>query len=206
MERSNVRYEVLVGEDERVPAEPVTLTMVEPPPAYPGTNQHQASSDQVESAQNMKLPTYVEATSLPSYEEAERTKVHPDPEVGGESRPVLSDREVSRDIIGTDSMFLCAFVLAFFFNWIGLLFAICFFNTIAGRCGALSGLGLSIVKWVAIFKHNKWAEGYAQEDSFIWWLLMLCGLFVFLRGAIHYAKVKYDWHRSRQQRGYMFTL
>ena len=25
-----------MGEDERVPAEPVTLTMVEPPPAYPG--------------------------------------------------------------------------------------------------------------------------------------------------------------------------
>lgn len=38
-------------------------------------------SDHAESAQNMKLPTYVEATSLPSYEEAERTKGHPDPEV-----------------------------------------------------------------------------------------------------------------------------
>lgn len=29
----------------------------------------------------MKLPTYVEATSLPSYEEAERTKMMMEPEV-----------------------------------------------------------------------------------------------------------------------------
>lgn len=202
MERSNVRYEVLTGEDERVPAEPVTLTLVEPPPAYDGCV-NQASAD---GGQNLKLPTYVEATSLPSYEEAERTKMMMEPEVENDCQRMLTNRQVSRELIGTDSMFLCAFVLAFFFNWIGLLFAICFFNTIAGRCGALSGLGLSIVKWVAIFKHNKWAEGYAEEDSFIWWLLMLCGMFVFLRGAIHYAKVKYDWHRSSQQRAYMFTI
>lgn len=44
------------------------------------------------------------------------------------------------------------FSVAFFFNWIGFLFSICVFTTIAGRCGALSGLGLSIVKWVAIVK------------------------------------------------------
>lgn len=202
MERSNVRYEVLVGEDERVPAEPVTLTMVEPPPAYPG---QEANLDQTEPVQNMKLPTYVEATTLPSYEEAERTKLQTENE--DDSCSTIQDRgQYSREVLGTDSMFLCAFILAFFFNWIGLLFAICFFNTIAGRCGALSGLGLSIVKWVAIFKHNKWAEGYAHEDSFIWWLLMLCGLFIFLRGAIHYAKVKYEWNRSSRQQAYMFTL
>ena len=32
-------------------------------------------SDQTEPVQNMKLPTYMEATTLPSYEEAERTKL-----------------------------------------------------------------------------------------------------------------------------------
>lgn len=202
MERSNVRYEVLVGEDERVPAEPVTLTMVEPPPAYPG---QENAHEQTEHLQNMKLPTYMEATTLPSYEEAERTKKNIDSENASTLGP-FGGRSLllSREMIGTDSMFLCAFLMAFFFNWIGLLFAFCFFNTLAGRCGALSGLGLSIVKWVAIFKHNKWAEGYAQEDSFLWWLLMLCGLFIFLRGAIHYARVKYEWHRS--QRSNMFTI
>ena len=32
------------------------------------------------------------------------------------------------------------------FGWL------CISHTVAGRCGALSGLGLSIVKWVAIVK------------------------------------------------------
>ena len=81
--------------------------------------------------------------------------------------------------LGTDGMFLCTFLgkldgfcthielkplfnlfvcpydvylfsVAFLFNWVGLLAALCVSNTVAGRFGALSGFGLSIVKWVAI--------------------------------------------------------
>ena len=44
------------------------------------------------------------------------------------------------------------FVVAFLFNWIGLLAAICMTHTVAGRFGAISGFGLSMVKWVAIVK------------------------------------------------------
>lgn len=42
--------------------------------------------------------------------------------------------------------------VSFLFNWIGFLFSLCIVQTVAGRCGALSGLGLGIVKWVAIIK------------------------------------------------------
>ena len=46
---------------------------------------------------------------------------------------------------------LCVSV-SFLFNWLGFLLSLCLSNTVAGRCGALSGLGLSIIKWVAIVK------------------------------------------------------
>ena len=42
--------------------------------------------------------------------------------------------------------------VAFLFNWIGLLASLWLSQTIAGRMGALAGFGLSIIKWVAIFK------------------------------------------------------
>ncbi|KAK3099777.1 hypothetical protein FSP39_009501 [Pinctada imbricata] len=141
-----------------------------------------------------KLPSYDDATKLPTYEEAEMTK-HAEAMLESVERQeeAYENHAWKVTTLGTDGMFLCAFVMAFFFNWIGFLFSVCMFNTIAGRCGALSGLGLSIVKWIIIVKHNSWGSGWADEDSWIWWLLMLCGLLIFLRGAIHYAKTKYEW-------------
>lgn len=46
----------------------------------------------------------------------------------------------------------CVFAVGFVFNWIGLLGSLCITETIAGRLGAMSGFGLSLVKWVAIMK------------------------------------------------------
>lgn len=46
------------------------------------------------------------------------------------------------------------FSVSFIFNWVGFIFAYCVTNTIAGRYGALSGFGLSLIKWVFIIKVN----------------------------------------------------
>ena len=43
-------------------------------------------------------------------------------------------------------------VVAFVFNWVGLLASLCINHTVAGRFGAISGFGLSMVKWVLIVK------------------------------------------------------
>lgn len=196
MDRSNIRYEVLSGEDENTPAEPVNLTMVVPPPAYSETTQETTveNSPHKDDSYTAKLPSYVDATTLPSYEEAERAKQR-EADNMCETQQEMSHDRFTGMTIGTDGMFLVTFVLSFFFNWIGFLLSLCLTNTVAGRCGALSGLGLSIVKWVAIVKHNNWATGFAEEDSWIWWLLMLCGFMIFIRGAIHYAKIKYEWNK-----------
>jgi len=48
---------------------------------------------------------------------------------------------------------LCSLVsVAFLFNWVGLVAAFCLMKSCAGRFGALTGFGLSLVKWVAIAK------------------------------------------------------
>lgn len=43
-------------------------------------------------------------------------------------------------------------VVAFVFNWLGFFAAYCMTKTVAGRYGAISGFGLSVVKWVLILK------------------------------------------------------
>jgi len=47
---------------------------------------------------------------------------------------------------------LCVIVVAFVFNWLGFFAAYCMTKTVAGRYGAISGFGLSVVKWVLILK------------------------------------------------------
>ncbi|KAK7469485.1 hypothetical protein BaRGS_00036506 [Batillaria attramentaria] len=189
-----VRYEVLENDD--VPAQPVAMAMIVPPPApppYEPDSQTQASA----AIQPAKLPNYVEATTLPSYEEAERSKLE---EALHQSNENVHDLEsghtndmFSDMTIGTDGMFICTFLISFLFNWLGFLLSLCLSNTVAGRCGALSGLGLSIIKWVAIVKHKEWASEFANGDSWLWWLLFLCGFLLFIRGAVQYVRVKYEW-------------
>ncbi|GFR83135.1 NEDD4 family-interacting protein 1-like [Elysia marginata] len=101
--------------------------------------------------------------------------------------------------IGTDGMFICTFLISFLFTWIGFLLSLCLSNTVAGRCGALSGLGLSIVKWVVIARHNKWGDNIADANSWLWWLLVLCGFLLFVRGSLQYVRVKYEWARLTGQ-------
>ena len=51
-------------------------------------------------------------------------------------------------------MVLIASLVAFVFNWLGFFAAYCMTKTVAGRYGAISGFGLSVVKWVLILKVN----------------------------------------------------
>ena len=108
--------------------------------------------------------------------------------------------------VGTDWIFFCTFIMSFLFNWLGFLMSLCITNTIAGRCGALAGLGLSMVKWVAIVKHSGFAGDLAAGESWFWWILMLCGFLLFIRGCMQYVNVKYEWKRitGRLHHFYLF--
>jgi hypothetical protein len=217
-----VRYEVLRNEDveEQAAGAPVALAMVEVPLEGSGEPSHAESNSMAATASepvdtNIKMfvpPSYDVATELPSYEEAERTKLEEEQlrqeeEVNNvtsnDADPLhpgcLNQASNQNDPhLGTDGMFLCTFMISFVFNWIGLLASLCLTQSVAGRLGAMSGFGLSLVKWVAIVKHNNWIRGVADADSWLWWLLIILGFLIFFRGCTQYIRIKYQWSRLSQ--------
>lgn len=107
----------------------------------------------------------------------------------GHSRPHSSAADNS--LLGTDIMFVTAFLVAFLFNWIGFLMLTCFFHTIAARYGALSGFGLSLAKWTLIVKHS--TDLASHENSWLWWLIMAFGFLICVRALVQYISIKRTW-------------
>lgn len=95
------------------------------------------------------------------------------------------------NLLGTDIMFITAFMVAFLFNWIGFLMLTCFCHTIAARYGALSGFGLSLAKWTLIVKHS--TDLASHENSWLWWLIMAFGFLICVRALIQYVSIKRTW-------------
>ncbi|MGH0149808.1 UNVERIFIED_CONTAM: hypothetical protein FKN15_016082 [Acipenser sinensis] len=164
-------------------------------------------------------PSYNVATTLPSYDEAERTKAEATiPLVSGRfvSLPCtayLQHRErldtldyvtleeddfVARDDfddadqlrIGNDGIFMLTFFMAFLFNWIGFFLSFCLTTSAAGRYGAISGFGLSLIKWILIVRFSTYFPGYFDGQYWLWWVFLVLGFLLFLRGFINYAKVR----------------
>jgi len=218
MQRS-VRYEPLSTE-ETEPSVPVDEVRIEvsasnegpAPPDDSLPSYEDASREETEGAtggtstesSDPKIPeppSYNIATTLPSYEEAEETKQREDEEAArNRETNRVRDAPIGDIELGTDGIFLCTFVLAFIFNWVGLMISLCFSHSIAGRMGALSGFGLSLVKWVAIVKHHNLAHTVAAGDSWIWWMLIVMGLLMFFRGCLQYVRIKYQWNTWSQIR------
>ncbi|KAI0215870.1 NEDD4 family-interacting protein 1 [Lamellibrachia satsuma] len=201
------RYEALQTEDmDDRPAtptpDPVTIATQEAEQTAIGVDM--AAEVPKQDTTNVAMPPpYDIATKLPTYEEAEILKIEQDQQdqLEPENFTYLGMK------LGTDGIFLCTFIISFLFNWMGLLATLCLSETVAGRLGAIAGFGLSIVKWAAILKqHNSWGHGLAQADSWIWWLLIVLGFMIFIRGCLHYIGLKYQWYQMREgvrQRAYL---
>eukprot|EP01147_Barroeca_monosierra_P004829 gene4829-8676_t len=67
--------------------------------------------------------------------------------------------------LGTDISFLLSFLMSFFFHMIGFLLAFCISTTLAGRYGAMSGFGLSLVKVAAFFYHIRSSASGTQNST-----------------------------------------
>ncbi|XP_055377009.1 NEDD4 family-interacting protein 1-like [Condylostylus longicornis] len=94
-------------------------------------------------------------------------------------------------LLGTDVVFVIAFVTSFLFNWIGFLMMTCFCHTIAARNGALSGFGLSLAKWTLIVKNSTDLAPHA--NSWLWWLIMAFGFIICIRAFLQYISIKKTW-------------
>nr|XP_044988912.1 NEDD4 family-interacting protein 1 isoform X2 [Jaculus jaculus] len=141
-----------------------------------------------------KPPSYNVATTLPSYDEAERTKAEATiPLVPGRDedfvgRDDFDDADQLR--IGNDGIFMLTFFMAFLFNWIGFFLSFCLTTSAAGRYGAISGFGLSLIKWILIVRFSTYFPGYFDGQYWLWWVFLVLGFLLFLRGFINYAKVR----------------
>ncbi|XP_070711556.1 NEDD4 family-interacting protein 2 isoform X2 [Pempheris klunzingeri] len=138
-------------------------------------------------------PPYSVATSLPTYDEAEKAKAAAMAASTVEDdefppRDDFSDADQLR--VGNDGIFMLAFFMAFLFNWIGFCLSFCLTNTIAGRYGAICGFGLSLIKWILIVRFSDYFTGYFNGQYWLWWIFLLLGLLLFFRGFVNYLKVR----------------
>lgn len=166
------------------------------------------------------VPLPVEPSKLPTYEEVQLEKTlhgepqilpqilppsicaagrppHHTPNTGNVTFIAIADTTDAENItsdnslLGTDIIFVTAFLIAFLFNWIGFLMLTCFCHTIAARYGALSGFGLSLAKWTLIVKHN--TDLASHENSWLWWLIMAFGFLICVRALVQYVSIKRTW-------------
>lgn len=166
-------------------------------------------------------PPSVEQSKLPTYEEVQLEKSlhgepiqptqllppsicpppgrqpHHTPNTGNVTFIAIADTTDAENItsdnslLGTDIIFVTAFLIAFLFNWIGFLMLTCFCHTIAARYGALSGFGLSLAKWTLIVKHN--TDLASHENSWLWWLICAFGFLICVRALVQYVSIKRTW-------------
>ncbi|XP_067842597.1 NEDD4 family-interacting protein 2 isoform X1 [Heptranchias perlo] len=207
------RYQVLHNEDDSpqssdtlqpsLPTEsPLTLppeTDILPPPYSSVTVGATASAAETD-IQNDLMPVpppYSVATSLPTYDEAEKAKaaaIAAGAAEAGQREEDFPPRDDFNDAdqlrVGNDGIFMLAFFMAFLFNWIGFCLSFCLTNTIAGRYGAICGFGLSLIKWILIVRFSDYFNGYFNGQYWLWWIFLVLGLLLFFRGFINYLKIR----------------
>nr|XP_005307720.1 NEDD4 family-interacting protein 2 isoform X4 [Chrysemys picta bellii] len=209
------RYQVLHNEDdppESTVEEPSTSTEtaqnsqpaalseadVSPPP-YCSIAVEAAATSETETHNEFYPvpPPYSVATSLPTYDEAEKAKAAAMAAAAADAaqreeeyppRDDFSDADQLR--VGNDGIFMLAFFMAFIFNWIGFCLSFCITNTIAGRYGAICGFGLSLIKWILIVRFSDYFTGYFNGQYWLWWIFLVLGLLLFFRGFVNYLKVR----------------
>ncbi|XP_060911166.1 NEDD4 family-interacting protein 1-like isoform X4 [Labrus mixtus] len=208
MAEPSARYQQLPNEED--PEESPQVAADAPPPYSSATAENAAFFDYKEDGAFPKPPSYNVATTLPSYDEAERTKaetavpLQPQHRERLETfddviRSSLEDEDfVTRDDfedadqlrIGNDGIFMLTFFMAFLFNWIGFFLSFCLTTSAAGRYGAISGFGLSLIKWILIVRFSTYFPGYFDGQYWLWWVFLVLGFLLFLRGFINYARIR----------------
>uniref|UniRef100_A0A8C7IQL1 Nedd4 family interacting protein 1 n=1 Tax=Oncorhynchus kisutch TaxID=8019 RepID=A0A8C7IQL1_ONCKI len=184
----------LLNEEEPAAAQPPQeeATVLDAPPPYSSISAANAAFfDYKEDAGRFpNPPSYNVATTLPSYDEAERTKA----ETGV---PLVPGRVVEDEFddadqlrIGNDGIFMLTFFMAFLFNWIGFFLSFCLTTSAAGRYGAISGFGLSLIKWVLIVRFSTYFPSYFDGQYWLWWVFLALGFMLFVRGFVNYSRVR----------------
>ncbi|XP_053563824.1 NEDD4 family-interacting protein 2 [Bombina bombina] len=209
------RYQVLLNEDDSSEGptveQPSTSTLVSQaaqtstsstadasPPPYSSITVETATGAETHNEFYPVPPPYSVATTLPTYDEAEKAKAAAMAAAATEATQQREEEYPPRDDfsdadqlrVGNDGIFMLAFFMAFIFNWIGFCLSFCITNTIAGRYGAICGFGLSLIKWILIVRFSDYFTGYFNGQYWLWWIFLVLGLLLFFRGFVNYLKVR----------------
>lgn len=149
------------------------------------------------------LPSYEDLphkkVDLPPYQDQDGEQYHG---ADSSSSSFSGNRHVhdliaTSEALGTDSVFILCFLICFLFNWLGYLICFCLFTSVAARCGAISGIGLNLVKLLLILKRCSFenpqmvqAQQYMQLHEIQYMLLMSLGLLVLIFGVLRYNSAK----------------
>ncbi|XP_004400841.1 PREDICTED: NEDD4 family-interacting protein 2 isoform X2 [Odobenus rosmarus divergens] len=165
---------------QTAPSASVLETDSSPPPYSSITVEVPTTSDtEVYSEFYLVPPPYSVATSLPTYDEAEKAKAAAMAAAAAETAQRIQEEECQqRDDfsdadqlrVGNDGIFM----LAFF----------------TGRYGAICGFGLSLIKWILIVRFSDYFTGYFNGQYWLWWIFLVLGLLLFFRGFVNYLKVR----------------
>lgn len=142
------------------------------------------------------LPSYTTATELPTYEMSQEMKAD---EIRQEHCRIFFHTDTEslfdppKDVGEIDCMFWSAFWLALIFNWIGFFIGYCMLSSLPARCGALAGLGLSIVNCLMYLRAS--GTCYDPYRVIIWWVLMAIAIVLFLKGIFAGIKLHHE-HRT----------
>ncbi|UJR21548.1 hypothetical protein I4U23_024632 [Adineta vaga] len=209
--------------------QPVTIQSTlpdEPPPAYEitpssGTNEILATATVIEApppyclVDPSKIRNMDHIPQYPHISPVEIIDLHGNEQSSHyTNRPAMSSWLISGSNmdIGTDCTFLMAFIIAFFFNWLGFLAVVCLIPTIAARFGAMSGFGLSVAKWITVMRYHEFNNStiingnftssfhrttvHDPAQNFVFAIVLFAGFFLFIRGLISYIAVK---NRANQE-------
>lgn len=144
------------------------------------------------------LPSYENATKLPTYEEAEKQKedearMHVIDAIFGMSPSDSEEDEPRLDgvLVGSDCMFFFAFFIGFFFNWVGLFIGYFFMFSLAGQYGAITGFGTSMIKWLIYLRYSDCCQNISLKGNVYFYMLMnLVALLIIFKGLHSWLRVR----------------
>ncbi|XP_039270318.2 NEDD4 family-interacting protein 1-like [Styela clava] len=142
-------------------------------------------------------PSYKAATTLPSYKDVEEQKEDEARFKLIDEMFHLSDSMHSNEPrlngieIGTDCLFIFAFLVAFLFNWIGLFVGYLIMYNLAGRYGSMSGFGMSMIKWLTYIKYSDCCNNYfISQHEYIWWSFVFISFVLMMKGMVCWMSVR----------------
>lgn len=153
------------------------------------------------------LPSYENATKLPTYEDVEKQKedearMNVIDAIFGMSTSDTEDDEPRLDgvLVGSDCMFFFAFFIGFFFNWVGLFIGYFFMFNLAGRYGAITGFGTSMIKWLIYLRYSDCCQNISIKNNvYVYMLMNLVALLIIFQGLSSWLRVRpymYNTHNG----------